>query len=89
MKITDVEAIVLQSPYENLPPAGSEEAHGVKHCLLLKVSTDEGVTGWSDVETSPHVGAAVVSAPKSGAGVFEGLKALAMGRILRSRAPLG
>ncbi len=79
MKITDVEAIVLQSPYENRPPAGAEEAHGVKHCLLLKVSTDEGITGWSDIETAPHVGAAVVRAPESGAGVFEGLKSLAVG----------
>ncbi len=79
MKITDVEAFVLQSPYENRPPAGAEEAHGVKHCLLLKVSTDEGITGWSDVETAPHVGAAVVRAPESGAGVFEGLKTLVVG----------
>ncbi|HTL55022.1 MAG TPA: mandelate racemase/muconate lactonizing enzyme family protein [Candidatus Limnocylindrales bacterium] len=79
MKITDVQAIVLESPYENQPPAGSEEAHGVKHCLLLKVSTDEGLTGWSDVETAPHVGAAVVAAPASGAGVFEGLKSLVIG----------
>lgn len=79
MKITDVEAIVLESPYENLPPAGAAEAHGVKYCLLIKVSTDEGITGWSDVETAPHVGAAVVSAPASGAGVFEGLRALVIG----------
>lgn len=79
MKITDVQAIILESPYENQPPTGSEEAHGVKHCLLLKVSTDEGITGWSDVETAPHVGAAVVAAPASGAGVFEGLKSLVIG----------
>ena len=79
MKITDVEAIVLESPYENRPPAGSEEAHGVKHCLLIKVSTDEGITGWSDVETAPHVGAAAVAAPASGAGMFEGLKSLVLG----------
>ncbi len=79
MKITDIEAVVLKSPYENKPPVGSEEAHGVKHCLLLKVSTDEGITGWSDIETAPHVGAAVVNAPESGAGVFEGLKSLVLG----------
>jgi L-rhamnonate dehydratase len=79
MKITDVEAIVIESPYENKPPAGSEEAHGVKHCLLLKVSTDEGITGWSDVETAPHVGAAAVNAPASGSGAFEGLRALVLG----------
>src|SRR5437667_2146347 len=79
MKITNVEAFVLESPYENRPPAGSDEAHGVKHCLLLKVSTDEGLVGWSDVETAPHVGAAVVNAPASGAGVFEGLRSLVVG----------
>ncbi|MBM4435667.1 MAG: mandelate racemase/muconate lactonizing enzyme family protein [Actinobacteria bacterium] len=79
MKITDVEAFILESPYENRPPEGSDEAHGVKHCLLLKVSTDDGLVGWSDVETSPHVAAAVVSAPESGAGVFEGLRSLVVG----------
>jgi L-alanine-DL-glutamate epimerase-like enolase superfamily enzyme len=79
MKITDVEAIVLESPYENKPPEGSEEAHGVKRCLLIKVSTDEGIIGWSDVETAPHVGAAIVDAPVSGAGVFDGLRQLVVG----------
>ncbi|MFT3750724.1 MAG: mandelate racemase/muconate lactonizing enzyme family protein [Agriterribacter sp.] len=79
MKITNVEAFILQSPFEITNPAGSEEARGVKHCLLIKVSTDEGITGWSDVETSPHVGEAVVNAPESGAGMFEGLRALAIG----------
>jgi L-alanine-DL-glutamate epimerase-like enolase superfamily enzyme len=79
MKITDVEAFILESPFENLPPAGSDEAHGVKHCLLLKVSTDEGLVGWSDVETAPHVAAAVIDAPKSGAGLFEGLRSLVLG----------
>ena len=79
MKITDVQALILESPYDNRPPAGGEEAHGVKQCLLLKVSTDEGITGWSDVETAPHVGVAAVNAPASGAGVFEGLKSLVIG----------
>jgi hypothetical protein len=79
MKITNVEAFILESPYENRPPEGSDEAHGIKHCLLLKVSTDEGLVGWSDVETAPHVAAAVVNAPESGAGVFEGLRALVLG----------
>src|SRR3989454_1892519 len=79
MKITNVEAFILESPYENRPPEGSDEAHGVKHCLLVKVSTDEGLVGWSDVETAPHVAAAVVNAPDSGAGVFEGLRSLVVG----------
>lgn len=79
MRITNVEGFVLESPLANQPPADSEEAHGVKHCLLLKVSTDEGITGWSDVETAPHVGVAAVAAPESGTGMFEGLKHLVLG----------
>jgi L-rhamnonate dehydratase len=79
MKITGVDAFILESPYENVAPEGGDEAHGVKHCLLLKVSTDEGIVGWSDVETAPHVAAAVVAAPASGSGVFEGLRALVLG----------
>jgi L-alanine-DL-glutamate epimerase-like enolase superfamily enzyme len=79
VKIIDVEAIILESPYENRPPDGADEAHGVKHCLLLRVSTDEGLTGWSDVETAPHVAASMVSAPGSGTGMFEGLRELVVG----------
>ena len=79
MKITDVEAIVLESPRENTAPAGSEEASGVKHCLLLKVSTDEGITGWADIETAPHIGRAAVMAPASGIEAFDGLRTLVLG----------
>ena len=79
MKITNVEAFVLESPYENTAPLGSDEVHGVKHCLLLKVSTDEGHVGWSDVETAAHIAAGVVSAPESGTGMFEGLRSLVLG----------
>ncbi|MBL9215903.1 MAG: mandelate racemase/muconate lactonizing enzyme family protein [Opitutaceae bacterium] len=79
MKITDVEAFVLESPHEIRSPDGREEARGVKHCLLLKVSTDTGLVGWSDVETAPHIAAAAVNAPESGLGVFEGLRALVVG----------
>lgn len=75
MKITNVEAFILESPFENTAPEGSEEARGVKHCLLLKVSTDEGITGWSDIETSSHVGVAAVNAPDS-SPFFEGLRSI-------------
>ncbi|MCC2599903.1 mandelate racemase/muconate lactonizing enzyme family protein [Sphingobacterium sp. FBM7-1] len=76
MKITNVEAFILESPYENTAPEGSEEARGVKHCLLLKVSTDEGIIGWSDIETSSHVGVAAVNAPNE--PFFEGLRAIVL-----------
>lgn len=79
MKITNIETYILESPFDISLPEDNDEARGVKHCLLLKVSTDEGLVGWSDIETSPHVGEAVVNAPESGAGVFEGLRALVIG----------
>src|SRR4029078_6852539 len=79
MKIADVEAIVLESPDGNAPPSGSEKAAGVKYCLLLKVTTDEGITGWSDIETAPHVGVAAVNAPVSGVEAFDGLRSLVVG----------
>ena len=79
MKIIDVEAIILASPLANQAPQGSEEAAGVQHCLLMKVTTDEGIVGWSDVETAPHVGAAAVNAPASGVAMIDGLKTLVLG----------
>jgi len=79
MKITDLQGIILESPFENKPPNGADEAHGVKHCLLIKVCTDEGLTGWSDVETAPHVAASAISAPASGVEMIDGMRELAIG----------
>lgn len=79
MKITDVEGIILKSPTEYLNPIESEEATGVAYCFLIKVSTNEGITGWSDVETAPHVAAEVVNAPRTGSDMMEGLKTLVIG----------
>jgi len=79
MKITDVEGIILQSPEKYLNPSGSEEASGVAYCFLIKVSTDEGVTGWSDVETAPHVAASVIKAPMTGCDMMEGIRELVIG----------
>ncbi len=79
MKITDVEAMVLDTGrnYSNLDEAG--EAHGVRYLSLVKVTTDEGITGWSDVETQPHVGRLVVQAPTSGQIGMEPLRAALLG----------
>ena len=79
MKITDVEGFVLKSPEQYLDPSGSEEATGVVYCFLLKVSTDEGICGWSDVETAPHVAKSMIDAPATGSGLMEGLKSLVVG----------
>lgn len=79
MKITDVEAIVLDTGKDYSDPAAAAEAHGVRFVSLLKISTDEGITGWSDIETQPHVAKAIVDAPSGGAVGFESLRAALIG----------
>ncbi len=79
MKITNVEGFVLKAPEKYKNPSGSEEAPGVAYCFLIKVSTDEGIVGWSDVETAPHVADAVIAAPASGCDMIEGIRELAIG----------
>jgi len=79
MKITDVEAMVLDTGKDYPNPADAMEAHGVRYVSLIKISTDEGFTGWSDVETQPHVGKAIVDAPSGGQIGFESLRAALIG----------
>jgi L-rhamnonate dehydratase len=77
--ITDVEAIVLDTGKNYPNPAEAGEAHGVRFVSLIKVSTDEGIVGWSDIETQPHVGKAIVEAPSGGTVGFESLRAALVG----------
>ncbi|MDO5549884.1 MAG: mandelate racemase/muconate lactonizing enzyme family protein [Lachnospiraceae bacterium] len=79
MKITKVEGIILESPDKYQNPSGSEEATGVAYCFLIKVSTDEGITGWSDVETAPHVAQSLIHAPRTGCDMMEGINELLAG----------
>jgi L-alanine-DL-glutamate epimerase-like enolase superfamily enzyme len=79
MKITDVEAMVLDTGKDYSDPSEAAEAHGVRFISLIRIRTDEGITGWSDVETQPHVGRAVVEAPSGGQVGFESLRAALVG----------
>ncbi len=79
MKITDVEAMVLDTGKNYPDPQTASEAHGVRFVALLKITADNGLVGWSDIETQPHVGKAIVDAPSSGVAGFEGLRALLLG----------
>lgn len=79
MKITDVEAMVLDTGKDYANPAEAGEAHGVRFVSLLRITTDEGLTGWSDIETQPHIGKAIVNAPSSGVVGFESLRAALIG----------
>lgn len=79
MKITDVEAMVLDTGKDYPDPNEAAEAHGVRFVSLIKISTDEGIVGWSDIETQPHVGHAIVNAPSGGAVGFESIRAALIG----------
>lgn len=84
MKITDVQLYVLKS--ENLynNSASSEEPEGPGYMGIVKVSTDEGISGYSDMETCASVAKACVDAPKwseePGMECFDGLASLLIGQ---------
>src|SRR5690242_10666162 len=82
MKITNVEVLVLKSPglYNN--PEGSEEPLGPTYMGIVRVSTDAGITGYSDMETVAAVAKAAVDAPQwsePGTECFDGLASLVIG----------
>lgn len=82
MKITGVEVFVLKSPGLYRTPVDAEEPPGPTYMGLVKVSTDAGITGYSDMETAPSVARAVVEAPRwsePGMECFEGLASLIVG----------
>jgi len=79
MRIADVEAIVLDTGKDYPDPSQASEAHGVRFVSLLKITTDEGLVGWSDIETQPHVGRQIVGVPSGGQIGFESLKAALVG----------
>jgi L-alanine-DL-glutamate epimerase-like enolase superfamily enzyme len=82
MKITSAELFVLKSPglYKN--PEGVEEPPGPTYMGLVKVSTDAGICGYSDVETAASIAKAAVEAPRwsePGMECFDGLASLLEG----------
>jgi L-rhamnonate dehydratase len=82
MKITNVEVLVLKSPGLYKRPESAEEPVGPTYMGLVRVSTDAGITGYSDMETSAPVAKAAVDAPswsEQGTECFEGLASLIIG----------
>jgi L-alanine-DL-glutamate epimerase-like enolase superfamily enzyme len=83
MKITSVELFVLKSPglYNNA--ASAEEPLGPTYMGLVKVTTDRGICGYSDMETCAGVAKACVDAPRwsqeEGMECFDGLASLVTG----------
>ncbi|KPL15584.1 MAG: mandelate racemase [Bacteroides sp. SM1_62] len=72
MKITNVKAIMLKLP--EISPA----ADGTQDDLIIVVETDEGITGYGEVDTAPLVGKAIVEAYMSH-GTCYGLNQIVVG----------
>jgi L-alanine-DL-glutamate epimerase-like enolase superfamily enzyme len=73
LKITDVEAIILRQP-----DVDTSKADGSQDALLIRVHTDEGITGVGEVDSLPPVIKAIVDAPPSHA-IASGLRHLLIG----------
>lgn len=73
MKITNVEAIVLRLPVRQAIADGTQDD------LLIRIETDDGTTGYGEVDTSPEVGKAVVDAAMSHASCY-GLREVLLGQ---------
>jgi L-alanine-DL-glutamate epimerase-like enolase superfamily enzyme len=80
MRITDVEPILLRGQETYRATEGSDEAvDNGDWQLLVKVTTDEGLTGWSDVETLAPAAMACINGPGMSILGFRSLKDLLIG----------
>ena len=59
MKITNVEALYLRLP------AIERRSDSPQDALVVRISTDAGITGWGEVDSCPLVAKAVIEAPFS------------------------
>ncbi len=72
MKITNVETIYIKEKKIEKRTDGSQDA------LLVKISTDSGIIGWGEVDSSPMVANAIINAPYSHK-LVDGLKNIIVG----------
>src|SRR5690606_32304014 len=78
VKITSVEVLVLKSPGLYHSTEDAAEPPGPTYMGVVRVSTDAGITGYSDMETAASVAKAAVEAPRwsdDGLEAFDGLAA--------------
>jgi len=84
VKITSVDLFVLKSPGLYNSPGDAEEPLGPTYMGLVKVATDAGICGYSDMETCAAVAKACVDAPRwsqeEGMECFDGLASLLVGQ---------
>lgn len=73
MKITDVEVIYLR-----LPDIDATKCDGTQDTLMVRVHTDEGISGIGEIDSAPAVARAVIEAQASHS-IANGLKELLIG----------
>jgi L-alanine-DL-glutamate epimerase-like enolase superfamily enzyme len=73
MKITEVEAVYLK-----IPDLDATKCDGTQDTLLVRVRTDEGITGVGEADSVPLVAKAAIDAPASHS-IATGLRSLLIG----------
>ncbi|ANE47721.1 mandelate racemase [Paenibacillus swuensis] len=73
MKITDVEVVYLK-----LPEIDPQRCDGTQDTLMVRVHTDEGISGIGEIDSSPMVAKAIIEAPASHL-IANGLRDLIVG----------
>ena len=71
-----------------MDPTDAVQVHGIRFVSLIKITTDSGIVGWSDIETQPYVGKVIVSALSGGQIGFESIRAALIGENPLEREPL-
>ena len=89
MKIRDVEVLILDTGKDYPDPKEALEAHGVRFVALVKITTDVGIVGWSDIETQPHVAKTIVDLPSGGQIGLESIRQALLGKTLSSASDCG
>lgn len=74
MKITNIETIILKSPFEYGMASDAEDSHGPAYACLVKVHTDAGITGIGDIDSHPHVMKDIIESPRLIPEFCEGLQ---------------
>lgn len=89
MKITDVEPILLRGAQTYRSPGSGEEAvDNGDWQLIVRVATDQGLTGWADVETLGPAAVAVIAGQGMSTLGFRTLKEMLVGQDARDIARL-
>ncbi len=79
MKITGLDLSILASPYEYGMEEDADDSRGPKYALIVRVRTDEGITGYADCDSHPHIMKALLDAPSYLPAFCEGLKYAVIG----------